>query len=103
MVHFELFSGTIKGSERKISVKLMRSGKVVDVPTDKSILDALLQVGVEVDYDCRIGECGSCAIKVLAGRPLHRDVCLTTKERESGECMCVCVSWAESPEIVLDL
>ncbi|MDR8877895.1 PDR/VanB family oxidoreductase [Burkholderia multivorans] len=103
MVHFELFYGTTQESEKSISVKLMRSGKVVDVPNDKSILDALLQAGVEVDYDCRIGECGSCAVKVLGGRPLHRDVCLTTKERESGECMCVCVSWAESPEIALDL
>ena len=39
-------------------------------------------------------DCKSCAVKVLAGEPDHRDSALSTAEREEHRLMCPCVSRA---------
>ena len=53
--------------------------------------------------DCRRGECGLCAMDVLAvqGEIDHRDVFLSAHEKASGQRICVCVSRAAG-EITLD-
>ncbi|MEQ3549006.1 PDR/VanB family oxidoreductase [Pseudonocardia nematodicida] len=48
-------------------VRLARSGREVTVPAGGSLLDSLLDAGVDVLSDCREGICGSCETKVLAG------------------------------------
>jgi len=90
-------------AERAITVHLARTGKDVQVPAQTSILDALEAQGVRVPASCRIGNCGTCATRVLSGTPLHRDEVLTTGQKLDQRLMCVCVSRAEGPEITLDL
>jgi ferredoxin len=50
-----------------------------------------------------VGNCGTCAVKVLAGEVEHRDSALNQNERERAELMCICVSRAKSARIELDL
>jgi ferredoxin-NADP reductase len=84
-------------------VELARSGTTVTVTPDKTVLEALNEVGVEVLSSCRHGVCGTCETTVLAGRPDHRDALLDDDEREVNDCMYICVSRSRDERLVLDL
>jgi ferredoxin len=84
-------------------VELARSGTTVTVTPDKTVLEALNEVGVEVLSSCRRGVCGTCETTVLAGRPDHRDALLDDDEREVNDCMYICVSRSRDERLVLDL
>ena len=56
-----------------IEVVLKRSGLTFIVPPDKSILQVLIEEGIDPLYDCQRGECGICQVAVLEGVPDHRD------------------------------
>lgn len=105
-LHFERFAAPAMADatpSQPVEVALRRSGKKLTVAADQSILEAVEQAGVRVDSDCRAGNCGSCAVTVLEGTPLHADQILTERERAEGRRMCICVSRARSPRLVLDL
>lgn len=78
------------------------SGVRVTVPPGMSILDAAMRAGVDIPYTCREGVCGTCEVRVLQGKPRHRDIILSEAERRSGDRMMVCVSGCDSSEIVLE-
>lgn len=99
--HFAVAKPT--GQQRSINVTLQRSGKSIEVPATETILDALERAGVEASSGCRSGSCGQCAVKVLKGKPEHRDFVLSDVERAQGALMCICVSRAESEHLTLDL
>jgi ferredoxin-NADP reductase len=82
---------------------LAQSQKSVTVPAGKSLLDALLESGTQVEHSCREGVCGACETRVLEGVPEHRDGVLSKAERESGKMMMVCVSGCKGGRLVLDL
>lgn len=44
------------------------SDTVLTLPTGDNLLDALERSGHDVHYQCRSGYCGSCRLKLLAGR-----------------------------------
>lgn len=103
-VHFEFFAPSASEEKREaIEVYLARAKATYTVPPDSSILDALVAAGVEVDYDCKRGECGVCSTRVLEGEPLHEDLYLNERERLAGNVMQICVSWAKTRRLVLDL
>lgn len=90
-------------SSASFEVEAARSGKLVTVDQDTSILDALESVGVQVLSSCREGICGTCEVAVLDGLPEHRDSIMTEAERLSSESMFVCVSRCRSSRLVLDV
>lgn len=102
-IRFERFAMTVDLKARPIEVELRQSGIQLKVPAEKSILDAMLEAGVDAPFGCRTGNCKSCAVKVLAGQPDHRDAALTTTEREDERLMCPCVSRATSNRLVIDI
>lgn len=79
------------------------SGVEVTVSPDQSILDVLEEANVVPSFSCREGICGSCEVKVLEGRPEHRDLILTDEEKEEGNTMMICVSRSQTPRLVLEL
>lgn len=83
-------------------VELKKSGKTVQVPPGTSLLDALLQAGLEPDFSCREGVCGACETKVLSGEVDHRDQILTRQEKAANKSMMICVSGCRSGTLVLD-
>jgi len=100
-VHFELFGAPVTPSgERACRVELRRSGRTLDVAPGQSILDAMIAAGLDPLFDCRRGECGMCALRVLEGTPDHRDYALGDEERAHQ--MCVCVSRSHTETLVLD-
>ena len=84
-------------------VELARSGEVVEVTESESVLDALERRGVNLEFSCREGTCGTCEVAVLAGRPDHRDSVLTEDEQSANDAMMICVSRSHTPRLVLDL
>jgi ferredoxin-NADP reductase/predicted pyridoxine 5'-phosphate oxidase superfamily flavin-nucleotide-binding protein len=102
-VHFERFNAQVGAGARPVEVTLLRSGEVLHVTPDQTLLDAILDAGVEIPNSCRVGQCKSCAVKVLAGEPEHWDEALTPFERDSGGLMCPCVSRAKGNSLVLDI
>ncbi|MFI8191276.1 PDR/VanB family oxidoreductase [Streptomyces sp. NPDC085946] len=91
------------GGDGAFEVELARSGTVLTVPPDRSVLDTVRAAGVEVLYSCAEGTCGTCETDVVAGEPDHRDSVLTREERDSGETMMICVSRCRGRRLVLDL
>ncbi|KAE9579471.1 Carnitine monooxygenase reductase subunit [Colletotrichum fructicola] len=84
-------------------VVLGRSGKVLRVPEDKSILDVINDAGAGVMSTCNKGLCGTCEVRVLDGLPEHRDAVLTPAERAEGTTIMTCVSRCRGSKLVLDL
>ena len=84
-------------------IRLASSGQVLDVPADKSITQALAEIGIELSTSCEQGVCGTCLTRVLEGEPDHRDVFLTEAEQALNDQMTPCCSRAKTPLLVLDL
>jgi ferredoxin-NADP reductase len=83
-------------------VVLARTGLTLTVGPDKTILECMIENGVQVFTDCEEGICGTCEIGVLEGEVEHRDDVLSAEEKEAGRSMMVCVSRAKGRRLVLD-
>ncbi|MEJ2375146.1 MAG: PDR/VanB family oxidoreductase [Pseudolabrys sp.] len=101
-VHFEAFSQAEmhKAGDKPFRVRLARSGKVVEVPVTKTILEVLRENGLEVPSSCETGTCGTCRTKLLAGEADHRDLVLADHERKDH--IMICVSRSRGDEITID-
>ena len=103
-VHIERFGATTApATDGGFVVELASDGRCLEVPAGKSVLDVLLDHGVDVPYSCMQGICGSCRVGVKAGEPEHRDECLSDDERAANTAMAVCCSGSRSAKLVLDL
>jgi ferredoxin len=84
-------------------VRLNRSGRSVTVPAGETILDILLDAGINVSFSCTEGHCGTCETKVVDGIPDHRDSFLSDEEKAENSKIMICCSRSRSPVLVLDL
>jgi ferredoxin-NADP reductase len=65
-------------------VLLADSGATVDLRAGEPLLSALERQGYRPDASCRVGECGVCRVRLLAGRVRDPGAGLTAQERASG-------------------
>jgi len=100
-IHFESFGPKALAHEHSIRVHLLKSKKTLTISPNSSILDTLIDAGINVPHDCKRGECLMCVTRVLGGEPDHRDLCLSPEEQSTS--MCICVSRAKSEKLKLDL
>ena len=100
---FERFTGDLDEEARPIEVELKRTGIAIQISPQQSILEGMLDAGVDAPFACRTGNCRTCIVKVLDGEADHRDSALSTFEREQEQLMCPCVSRARTDKLVLDL
>jgi ferredoxin len=89
-------------AKQSYTVELKRSGKVIEITPDMSLLAALQAANAEVMTSCEEGICGSCETRVLEGIPDHRDSVLSPAEQATNQMMMVCVSGCQSERLVLD-
>lgn len=104
--HQERFSplaASVEPDATTAEVVLSRSGLTLCVPPEQSILEAVEDAGICVMSSCRTGICGSCLTTVVSGAIDHRDDYLTSREKEDGRVMLLCVSRAKAGKLVLDL
>jgi len=102
-IRYERFAAAPITDARPIQLELRRSGKQITVAADQSILDTMLDAGIDALYSCRNGSCRTCAVKLLDGEPDHRDSALSVGEREQQKMFCPCVSRAQGDSLVLDI
>ncbi|KAF2472512.1 3-chlorobenzoate-3,4-dioxygenase reductase subunit [Lindgomyces ingoldianus] len=97
-VHFETFAIMTGGDP--FTTKLRESKKTVEVESSQTLLDALREVGMDINSSCEAGNCGTCRVSVCSGRVEHRGTGLLEREKQSV--MLSCVSRSIGP-IVLNL
>jgi vanillate O-demethylase ferredoxin subunit len=104
-LHYEYFRAEVAKSESDagFEVKLASSGRIVPVPSDKTVTQALAAAGVNILMSCEQGVCGTCLTRVLEGEPEHKDSYLTPEERAANDQFLPCCSRAKTPLLVLDL
>ncbi|HKY81453.1 MAG TPA: PDR/VanB family oxidoreductase [Sphingobium sp.] len=103
-VHYEYFSSDMESAtEGGFVVVLHQSGTEITVQQGQTILQALVDQGIEISYSCEEGICGACETRVIEGTPDHRDMVLTDAEKLTSRSMMVCCSGAKSGRLVLDL
>jgi vanillate O-demethylase ferredoxin subunit len=103
-VHVEYFKAREKPAmEGGFEVKLARSERAIAVRAGQTILDALLEAGISVNYACAEGVCGTCETRVVEGVPDHRDLFLSKEEQEANKTIMICCSGSKSPRLILDI
>lgn len=101
----ERFTATDRGDldSRPFEVELSRTGQVVAVAENQTMLAAIQEVEPALDMSCQDGVCGSCVLKVLDGTPEHRDDVLQPGERARTDVIYPCVSRVVGDRLVVDL
>jgi tetrachlorobenzoquinone reductase len=104
-IHVEYFTPKQQEPARRggFTVELARSGQEFFIPEGHSILQVLLDEGVDVDYSCELGICGACEQRVISGTPEHRDSILTEEEQAENTRVMICCAGCKSDRLVLDL
>jgi vanillate O-demethylase ferredoxin subunit len=95
-LRFETFGSSGRLATQSFQVRIPRHDLAITVPADCTLLEALDAAGVQTLSDCKRGECGLCAMDVIAvdGEIDHRDVFLSEHEKKSTTRICACVSRA---------
>ena len=74
------------------------------MPPNKTILEVIREAGMNLDFSCEEGVCGSCKVGIIAGEAVPKDSVLTDHEKSSQSHIMVCVSRAKKNEtLILDL
>ncbi len=102
-IHKEYFQVDTDLSGDAFEVVAQRSGKIIMVNSDETILSALAREGIKIEMSCEQGVCGTCMCDVIEGEPDHRDVYFTDEEKADNEQILVCCSRSKSPRLVLDI
>ncbi|PQO23253.1 NAD-binding oxidoreductase [Rhodobacteraceae bacterium WD3A24] len=85
-------------------LELTRSGRVLDVPADKSATDVLQEAGVPVTTKCSDGICGVCATPHAGDTEIeHRDYVLSGEERAEKVILCCSRPVEEDATLRVDL
>jgi vanillate O-demethylase ferredoxin subunit len=96
-LRFETFASGGRFAPEPFVVRVRDRGDTdVRVSEQQTMLAALRHAGVDMMWDCLRGECGLCAVDVLAvdGELDHRDVS-HSEEQQADNCrICTCVSRA---------
>jgi vanillate O-demethylase ferredoxin subunit len=102
-IHLEYFNAGIETGGEAFTVVAARSDKSVEVPSNKSIAQALKEVGIESLLSCEQGVCGTCLTEVLEGTPDHRDLVQTEQEKAQNRLIAVCCSRSKSKKLILNI
>lgn len=103
-LRYETFGSSGRFAPQAFRVRTSPDGTEVVVPENRTMLDALLDAGIDVMWDCKRGECGLCALDVIeaSGAIDHRDVFFSERERHANSKICACVSRAVGGVLVVD-
>ena len=102
-IRFERFSAGAIANAHAIEVTLKRSGKVIDVGPEETVLDAMLGAGIDAPFSCKSGACKTCAVKIIDGEAEHHDSVLSEEELHEKNLFCPCVSRAKTNNLTLDI
>lgn len=102
-VHFEEFKPVevIRTNDVAFTIELSQTGKTIEIPANRTILETLRETGHVVASSCESGTCGTCKCRYIEGEVDHRDLALSDEEK--GSHIMLCVSRAKGDHLVLDI
>ncbi|HPF10002.1 MAG TPA: ferredoxin--NADP reductase [Flavobacteriaceae bacterium] len=108
-IHFELFTSKETGSlsenhtgKTLLTVTLDNDTETFAMPKGKSVLEAVLEHGLDAPYSCQGGICSSCMAKLKVGKvEMLKNQILTDSELEQGYIL-TCQSHPTTPSISVD-
>ena len=76
----------------KHKVTIQHDGKetTLDVSEDCSVLDAAIDAGIELPYDCKLGVCLTCPSKIVSGKVDDTGSTLDDSVKEAGFALTCC-------------
>lgn len=83
-------SAVIDQSAAAAVVNFARSKKSAMLTPDKTILEASEEVGVNIDYSCRVGTCGICKTTLLSGKVTMEVEDALTEEDKGNNIILAC-------------
>lgn len=92
----------VSGANATAKVQLNGENFEIELPKNKTILEALLDKGKDAPYSCTSGACSTCIAKVKSGK-VEMDACfaLDPDEIEDGYIL-TCQARATTPELDID-
>lgn len=78
-------------------VTFAKSNKTALLTPDKSILEASEDIGVNIDYSCRVGTCGICKVKLLSGNVTMAVQDALTDEDKAQQIILACQAKVTAP------
>jgi vanillate O-demethylase ferredoxin subunit len=102
-IHFEKFTSQPLEATGSFRVALQKQGVEFDVPEGASILDTLLDAGIDVPFSCESGICGTCLCDVVQGIPDHHDSFQTDAEKAANTRIAICCSRSKTDYLILDI
>ena len=88
-IHFEEFGGAATGTGDPFEVEIEATGKILQVPQEKSLLQVLNEAGFDIDSSCLAGNCGACIVEHCKGEMVHRGVALDDEQKSTSMLSCV--------------
>ncbi|KAI2634620.1 pyruvate kinase-like protein [Xylaria nigripes] len=88
-VYIEEFGGLATGTGDPFEVEIEATGKVLQVPHEKSLLDILNEAGFDIDSSCLAGNCGTCMVDHCKGDVVHQGVALDDEQKKTRMLSCV--------------
>ncbi len=82
-VHLEGFTAAGPGADAQPFSARMPDGRIIPVPADQTLAQALTAAGLPVPVSCGQGICGTCTLPLRSGQVLHQDHCLSPQERQT--------------------
>ena len=103
-LRFETFGNSGRFATVPFTVKIPRLSIEIEVPPNRSMLEAIEAAGVEMIFDCRRGECGLCALPILHADGIvdHRDFFFSDEEKAANTKLCTCVSRLAGGVLTID-
>jgi ferredoxin len=86
-VHYEAFQIATSGDPFMVEIK--KSGKMLMVEEEKTLLQTIRESGLEVDSSCEAGNCGTCRVEVCEGKVDHRGSGLGEEDKATAMLSCV--------------
>lgn len=105
-LHKEVFNAApqeLDESDKGFELNLTRSDISLHIPKDKTALEVMEEAGIDIDFSCEQGVCGSCLTKVTCGIPDHRDQFQTESEKSLNDHFTPCCSRALTESLSIDL
>lgn len=103
-LRFETFGNSGRFASQTFSVRIPHLERTIEVSPNQTMLSALEAAGIDVIADCRRGECGLCAVTILAATGIvdHRDVFFSEAEHQENKKLCACVSRVVGGSVTID-
>jgi ferredoxin-NADP reductase len=71
--------------ESASAVEFQRSAKSTAIQAGESVLEAAERIGVEMNYSCRVGSCGECAVRLISGEvKMEVEDALVPADKDAG-------------------